>query len=176
MLRPSTSATIRQVLGVLSSRYFVWRGAPSAQSEQPLKPFGPISNQDSVPAWRDGAAGKSLQKAMIDVCRRRLFDHGGLDVCISGNRPVFSSGTSWSAFARLAGPPHHHIDAVIERVFDTKNAWTDSVKNLHRFGADLLASRQLGDKSRVGTSVRVVGPMGVICLEGVLLLPGPGSE
>ena len=80
--------------------------------------------------WRDGLAGRSLQKSMVDVAARRLFQHGVLE---QHGKPVFLSGAAWAAFARLAGPPGYHVDSAMERLFDTKDHWTDSVKALNRF-------------------------------------------
>lgn len=79
--------------------------------------------------WRDGAAGKALQKGMVEVAVRRIFSYGILE---QSGKVAFASGTAWAAFARLAGPPHFHIDAVMERLFDTRDRWTDSVKALRR--------------------------------------------
>ena len=86
--------------------------------------------QESVPMWRDGLAGRTLQKSMVDVAARRLFQHGVLE---QHGKPVFSSGAAWAAFARLAGPPGYHVDSVMERLFDTRDHWTDSIKALNRF-------------------------------------------
>ena len=73
-----------------------------------------------------------MQKAMVEVVVRRLFSHGGLDQCFSSSKAVFVSGSHWAAVARLCGPPNLHADAVLERVFDTKDLWSDSIKTLHR--------------------------------------------
>ena len=66
-------------------------------------------NQDAVPMWRDGSAGKQLQKVTVEVAVRRLFTYGVID---QHGKPAFSSGAVWAAFTRLAGPPNFHIDAV----------------------------------------------------------------
>ena len=79
--------------------------------------------------WRDGSAGKQLQKGMVEVAVRRLSTYGAID---QHGKPAFSSGAVWAAFTRLAGPPKVHTDAVMERLFDTRDRWTDSVKALHR--------------------------------------------
>ena len=80
--------------------------------------------------WRDGLAGRSLQKSMVDVAARRLFQHAVLE---QHGKPIVSSGAAWAAFARLAGPPGYHVDSAMERLFDTKDHWTDSIKALNRF-------------------------------------------
>jgi hypothetical protein len=95
-----------------------------------------------VPIWRDGAAGRELQKGMVEVARRRLFDYGCLEPCASSGKALFSNGASWAAFARLAGPPHYHIDAVLERAFDAKQLWSDSIKSLDRLSPCVDASQQ----------------------------------
>ena len=88
--------------------------------------------QDGVPMWRDGVAGTNLQKGMVDVAHRRLFLHGGIDQ----GRPAFANGLAWASFTRLCGAPYYHLDTVMERFFDTKDRWTDSVKALHRLAFD----------------------------------------
>ena len=82
--------------------------------------------------WRDGAAGRELQKAMVEVACKRLFDVGALDQCVSSGRGAFSSGTAWAACARLLGPPHWNMDSVLERHFGMRDQWSDSVRALHR--------------------------------------------
>ena len=77
-------------------------------------------------------AGQNLQKGMVEVAARRLFQHGGIDQ----GKPAFASGLAWAAFTRLCGPPNYHVDTVMERLFDTKDRWTDSVKALSRFAFD----------------------------------------
>ena len=79
--------------------------------------------------WRGGSAGKQLQKGMVEVAVRRLSTYGVID---QHGKPAFSSGAVWAAFTRLAGPPNFHIDAVMERLFDMRDRWTDSVKALRR--------------------------------------------
>ena len=86
--------------------------------------------QESVPMWRDGAAGRALQKSMVDCAAERLFEHGVLD---TQGKAVFRSGAEWVAFARLVGGPANRVGSVMERLFDTKDRWTDSVRALHRF-------------------------------------------
>ncbi len=102
--------------------------------------FSAKGEKDAVPIWRDGAAGRELQKSMVEVCCKRLFEFGGLDQCIINGRAVFANGAAWAAFARLVGPPHFHFDAVMERAFGMKNVWSDSVKLLHRSGIVLQSS------------------------------------
>ena len=79
--------------------------------------------------WRDGSAGRQLQKGMVEIAVHRLFAYGVID---QHGKPAFSSGAVWAAFTRLAGPPNFHIDAVMERLFDMRDRWTDSAKALHR--------------------------------------------
>ena len=89
------------------------------------------SEKDNVPQWRDGEAGVQLHKAMAEVARAKLFDHGMVDTAY-GNKALFASGTAWVSFARLNGPPNYHMDAVLERNFEGQANWNDGVKFLHR--------------------------------------------
>ena len=83
------------------------------------------SERDNIPMWRDGANGNVIQQAMVEVARCRLFDHN----VVSGvSKALFSSGSHWTAFARLNGPPHWHIDTVLTKEFGPKESWNDSVK------------------------------------------------
>ena len=82
------------------------------------------NEKSAVPTWRDGAAGRELQKGMVEVARRRLFDHDQ----ISSGKMAFVSGTNWVAFTRLCGPPFFHFNAILEKHFDVPSRWTDSVK------------------------------------------------
>ena len=96
---------------------------------------GPIffCTEDGVPLWRDGNSGKELQKAMVSVAATRLFEFGILDQStLTGGKSAFSSGAAWCGYARLNGPPSHHLDTIMEKLFDTKDRWTDSVKSLNR--------------------------------------------
>ena len=70
---------------------------------------------------RDGAAGRQLQKGMVEVACQRLFSYGGLEQSMQSQRSAFMSGAAWAAFARLVGPPAFHVDAVLERAFDTRD-------------------------------------------------------
>ena len=89
----------------------------------------------SHPGRRSDVAGRSGREnsQKVEVAARRLFQHGVLD---QHGKAVFASGTAWAAFARLCGPPDHHVDTVMERLFDTKDRWTDSVKALSRLAFD----------------------------------------
>lgn len=88
--------------------------------------FSSKAERENIPMWRDGAQGKVLQEAMVEVARARLFDHN----VVSGvQKALFSNGTQWTALARLNGPPHWHIDAVLMKEFGPKEAWNDSVKS-----------------------------------------------
>ena len=89
--------------------------------------------QDAVPMWRDGVAGKNLQKGMVEVAARRLFQYGVIE---QHGKAVFASGLAWAAFTRICGPPNFHVDTVMERLFDTRDRWTDSVKALSRLAFD----------------------------------------
>ena len=89
--------------------------------------------QDAVPMWRDGAAGTNLQKGMVEVAALRLFDYNVIE---QHGRAAFASGSAWSSFTRLCGPPNWHVGAVMERLFDTKDRWNDSVKALNRLAFD----------------------------------------
>ena len=88
--------------------------------------------EDSVPVWRDGHSGRELQKAMVVVLSERLFQFGTLEQCVMSNKSAFASGAAWAAFARLNGPPYYHLTAVLEKLFDSKDRWSDSVRTLHR--------------------------------------------
>ena len=85
------------------------------------------AERDNIPMWRDGANGKVIQEAMVEVARCRLFDH---NVLASGvQKALFSNGNQWTALARLNGPPHWHIDSVLQSEFGPKEGWNDSVKS-----------------------------------------------
>ena len=77
--------------------------------------------------WRDGHSGRELQKAMVFVLYERLFQYGTLEQCVMSNKSVFASGTAWAAFAHLNGPPYYHMTAVLEKLFDSKDRWSDNV-------------------------------------------------
>ena len=85
----------------------------------------------NVPIWRDGNQGRDLQKAMVEVARARLVDFEVLDSWMSGSKALFSSGSAWAAYARLNGPPHKHVDSLVERNFDIPSRWNDSVRSFH---------------------------------------------
>ena len=89
------------------------------------------SEKNSVPQWRDGAAGRELQKAMVDVARRRLFEFDMASVVASGGKMAFASGVHWVAFARFNGPPYYHVEACLEKHFDQKSRWPDGVKTFY---------------------------------------------
>ncbi len=89
--------------------------------------------QDAVPMWRDGVAGQSLQKGMVEVAARRLFQNGVLE---PHGKAAFASGLAWASFTRICGPPNFHVDTLMERLFDTRDRSTDSVKALSRLAFD----------------------------------------
>ena len=89
--------------------------------------------QDDVPLWRDGVAGQNLQKCMVEVAARRLFDYGVLE---QHGKAAYASGFAWASFTRICGPPNFHVDTVMERLFDTRDRWTDSAKALNRLAFD----------------------------------------
>ena len=69
----------------------------------------------------------------MSVAATRLFEFGILDQStLVGGKSAFASGAAWSGFARLNGPPSHHLDTIMEKLFDTRDRWTDSVKSLNR--------------------------------------------
>ena len=86
------------------------------------------AEKTNVPMWRDGTAGRELQKAMITVAKRRLFEFGMVDAVCSGTKALFASGQTWAAFARVCGPPHDHMNAIVEKHFHNQDEWGDSVK------------------------------------------------
>ena len=87
--------------------------------------FSSKAERENIPMWRDGAQGKLLQEAMVEVARARLFDHN----VVSGvQKALFSNGNQWTALARLNGPPHWHVDSVLLKEFGPMESWSDSVK------------------------------------------------
>ena len=91
----------------------------------------------SHPGRRSDVAGRSgrtnLQKGMVEVAARRLFEYGVIE---QHGKAVFVSGLAWVSFTRICGPPNFHVETVMERLFDTKDRWTDSVKALNRLAFD----------------------------------------
>jgi hypothetical protein len=81
--------------------------------------FNSSAERDRVPAWRDGALGCALQRRMSKVATRRFFEFGG----ITSSRPLFASGGSWAAFARVA----EHMDQMFLVDFGESDTWEDGV-------------------------------------------------
>ena len=90
--------------------------------------FSTPAEKTNVPMWRDGSAGRELQKAMVTVAKRRLFEFGMVDAICSGTKTLFANGATWAAFARVCGPPHDHMGAILEKHFHNQDEWTDAVK------------------------------------------------
>eukprot|EP00971_Amphidinium_carterae_P193878 3846899-Amphidinium_carterae.2 len=90
--------------------------------------FATTGEKECVPAWRDGQLGAELQYAMCVVAKERAFDWG----FVKSGKPVFASGGTWSAFARLAGPPHNHLEATLVKHFGSKPGWSNAVLSIHR--------------------------------------------
>ena len=44
---------------------------------------------------------------------------------------VFASGNNRAAFARFCGPPHFHVDSILERNFDQQARWSDGTNTSH---------------------------------------------
>ena len=86
------------------------------------------AEKTNVPLWRDGAVGRELQKGMVEVARRRLFEFNMAESVCNGTKSLFANGAAWSAFARVCGPPHYHIHAIVEKHFHSQDEWTDAVK------------------------------------------------
>ena len=86
------------------------------------------AEKQNVPQWRDGAAGRLLQKAMVVVAKSRLFDFDLLDPICNSSKVLFVNGLAWTSFARICGPPNYHMDAILERTFGAKENWSDSVR------------------------------------------------
>ena len=83
------------------------------------------AERENIPMWRDGANGRAIQEAMVEVARCRLFDY---NVVAGVQRSLFGNGNQWTALARLNGPPHWHIHTVLEKEFGPKEGWRDSAK------------------------------------------------
>ena len=90
--------------------------------------FTQPAEKTNVPMWRDGCAGRELQKAMVTVAKRRLFEFNLVDSVCAGTKALFSTGAAWAAFARVCGPPHEHMNAIIEKHFHNEDEWTDAIK------------------------------------------------
>ena len=82
--------------------------------------------QDSVPAWRDGAAGAVLQCTMVTFAEKRYMEFGWL--AETTNKPLFNSGATWVAFSRLMS----FIESIFKNEFGQQNAWPDTVTNFFR--------------------------------------------
>ena len=63
--------------------------------------------KETVPGWRDGAAGEALQLRMVDVLVKRYFD---FELYKQTTPKVFASGAVWAATGRLLV----HIDSLLE--------------------------------------------------------------
>ena len=66
--------------------------------------FSSPSEKTNVPMWRDGASGRELQIAMVEVAKCRLFEYNMVESVCNGTKPLFANGLLWAAFARIAGP------------------------------------------------------------------------
>ena len=86
---------------------------------------------ESVPSWRDGAAGKELQLQMVHVLKVRYFEFG-FSKQADKVTSVFASGAHWAAVARL-------LPAVIATTHSKwgsqETSWPDAVQT--DFGASV---------------------------------------
>ena len=62
-----------------------------------------------------------------EVAKKRGFEYEFIQ--LKSVQSMFKNGQTWVAFARLNGPPHWHLETVLER-FTAKN--TDSIEILRR--------------------------------------------
>jgi hypothetical protein len=90
--------------------------------------FPPGKERDNIPAWRDGAAGRMLQCRMVDAATTRYFTHELWKNSDRSSNSLFSSGSTWAGFGRLA----HHVDALLQASFGGQASWPDSVTCFHR--------------------------------------------
>ena len=95
-------------------------------------PFQSVGHEDAVPQWRDGQLGRDLQRCMVNSLACRLFEYGCLDQVVQNNESAFATGSHWTSFARLVGPPQLHMKNALERLFDAECGWPDSVRALYR--------------------------------------------
>ena len=92
--------------------------------------FSTKADKENVPLWRDRENATTIQQGMIDVAATRLFEYGFLDM--KSVKSLFPSGAAWTAFARLMGPPHHHVHQVLLTEFGPQTSWPDSAVALHK--------------------------------------------
>jgi hypothetical protein len=84
--------------------------------------------RDEVPAWRDGAAGEALQIKMVHAVQRRFFEFELYKAGSDKSAALWSSGSTWSGFSRLA----FHVDALLEAELGHSSSWPDSATCVHR--------------------------------------------
>ena len=80
--------------------------------------------KETVPSWRDGAAGEQLQQTMVLVAETRYVDYNFHET----GAPVFANGARWAAFARLVSP----VENVLSNLYGPMPGWPDSLKAVHR--------------------------------------------
>ena len=81
--------------------------------------------QESVPAWRDGAAGHLLQMHMVKAVETRMFEYEHY----KSKPDAFKSAAQWVAFTRLLP----HVVSVLEADFGSDHkAWPDQIKSFFK--------------------------------------------
>ena len=63
--------------------------------------FASPAEKTNVPMWRDRSVGRELQRGMVDVAKRRLFEFNMVDAVCNGTKSLFVNGATWAAFARV---------------------------------------------------------------------------
>ena len=85
--------------------------------------FAHGKDRESVPAYRDGEAGKELQMNMVKIVLKRLKEHS-----VRGRQDVFSNGPQWVAFARLSP----FVTSVLTTEFGAEpKTWPDPAAAFH---------------------------------------------
>ena len=92
--------------------------------------FSTKGEKENIPVWRSGENAAVIQSAMVEVARARLFDHGFHEERCK--KALFANGLHWTAFARINGPPHYHLDMCLQKEFGPMASWQDSVQSLRK--------------------------------------------
>ena len=69
---------------------------------------------------------------MVNTLATRLFEYKCIDHIITNNKSAFATGSHWTSFSRLVGPPQLHLKYALEKVFGFEATWHDTVKALYR--------------------------------------------